>query len=68
MPDGTLPLLIALIVLIIFSAFFSATETAYTSLNVIKAKSLAQKNPKYKKVLRFYINIKDFLKIQKFLK
>ena len=54
MPDGTLPLLIALIVLIIFSAFFSATETAYTSLNVIKAKSLAQKNPKYKKVLNLY--------------
>ena len=54
MPDGTLPLLIALIVLIVFSAFFSATETAYTSLNVIKAKSLSQKNPKYKKVLNLY--------------
>ena len=54
MPDGTLPLLIALIVLIVFSAFFSATETAYTSLNVIKAKSLAQKNAKYKKVLNLY--------------
>lgn len=54
MPDGTLPLLIALIALIVFSAFFSATETAYTSLNVIKAKSLAQKNAKYKKVLNLY--------------
>ena len=54
MPDGTLPLLIALIVLIVFSAFFSATETAYTSLNVIKAKSLSLKNPKYKKVLNLY--------------
>ena len=54
MPDGALPLLIAILVLIVFSALFSATETAYTSLNVIKVKSLSQKSNKYKKVLNLY--------------
>ncbi len=54
MPEGATPLLIAIIVLILMSGFFSATETAYTSLNVIKVKSLAQKQPKYKKVLNLY--------------
>ncbi len=54
MPDGTLPLLIAIIALIVLSGLFSATETAYTSLNVIRAKSLAQKDSKYKKVLDLY--------------
>lgn len=54
MPDGTLSLLIAIIALIVLSGLFSATETAYTSLNVIRAKSLSQKNPKYKKVLDLY--------------
>ena len=54
MPDGTLPLLLAIIALVILSATFSATETAYTSLNVIKIKSLALKEKKYKKVLDLY--------------
>lgn len=54
MPDGSLPLLIALIALVILSAFFSATETAYTSLNTIRLKSLAQKENKFKRVLRLY--------------
>lgn len=54
MPDGSLPLLIALIVLVILSAFFSATETAYTSLNTIKLKSLSQKDKKFKRVLDLY--------------
>lgn len=54
MPDGAIPLLIALICLIILSAFFSATETAYTSLNTIRVKSLAQKDARYKKVLSLY--------------
>ena len=54
MPDGSIPLLIAIIVLIIFSGFFSATETAYTSLNTIKLKSLAQKDSRFKKVLALY--------------
>ncbi len=54
MPDGSLPLLIALIALVILSAFFSATETAYTSLNTIRLKSLSQKERKYKRVLNLY--------------
>ena len=47
MPDGSIPLLIAIIALIIMSGFFSATETAYTSLNTIKLKSLAQKDSRF---------------------
>ena len=49
MPDGSIPLLIAIIAMTIMSGFFSATETAYTSLNAIKLKSLAQKDARYKK-------------------
>lgn len=41
MPDGSIPLLVSIFVLIAFSAFFSATETAYTSISRIRLKSLA---------------------------
>ena len=40
MPDGSIPLLVSLFVLIGFSALFSATETAYTCASRIKLKSL----------------------------
>lgn len=40
MPDGTGPLLVALIILIIFSGLFSATETAYSCMSKIKLKSM----------------------------
>lgn len=54
-PDGsTMPLFIAVIVLVVLSAFFSATETAYTSLNSIKLKSLTLKDKRYQKVLNLY--------------
>ena len=54
-PDGSpTPLLIAVIILVVLSAFFSATETAYTSLNTIKLKSLAVKDKRYQKVLNLY--------------
>ena len=49
MPDGTGPLLVALIILIIFSGLFSATETAYSCMSKIKLKSmvaLGKKNAK----------------------
>lgn len=46
MPDGSVPLLIALIVLIFFSAFFSMTETAYSCANRIKLRTLASNNNK----------------------
>ncbi len=54
MDDGSWALLIAIIALVLLSAFFSATETAYTSLNVIKVKSLAQKNKRFRNVLSLY--------------
>ncbi len=53
MSDGT-PQLIAIVILVILSGFFSSTETAYTSINVIKVKSLALKDKKYEKVLNLY--------------
>ncbi len=46
MPDGSVPLLIALIVLILFSAFFSMTETAYSCANRIKLRALASNGNK----------------------
>lgn len=48
------PLLIAIIVLVVMSAFYSATETAYTSLSAIKLKSLVAKDKRYQKVLSLY--------------
>ncbi len=52
MPDGSVPLLVALIVLVLFSAFFSATETAYSCVNKIKLRTMANTgNAKAKKVL-----------------
>ncbi|MBO5045826.1 MAG: HlyC/CorC family transporter [Clostridia bacterium] len=43
MDGSTLGLLIAIIVLIILSAFFSATETAYTSFSTVRMRRLATK-------------------------
>ncbi|MBE7087153.1 MAG: HlyC/CorC family transporter [Clostridiales bacterium] len=52
MPDGSVPLLIAIIALVILSAFFSSTETAYSCVNKIKLRSLASNGNKLaKKVL-----------------
>ena len=39
--DSNIPLLLALLCLVTMSAFFSATETAYTSLNRVRMKSRA---------------------------
>ena len=41
MPDGSIPLLISIIILVILSGFFSATETAFSCANRIKLKSLS---------------------------
>ncbi len=41
MPDGSIVLLVVLILMVILSAYFSATETAFTSLNRIRLKSKA---------------------------
>ena len=42
MDAGSITLLVALVILIAFSAFFSAAETAFSSLNQIRLKSRAE--------------------------
>ena len=42
MDDGSITLLVALVILVGFSAFFSASETAFSSLNQIRLKSRAE--------------------------
>ncbi len=52
MPDGSIPLLIAIIVLLVLSAFFSSTETSYSCASRIKLRALATAgNNRAKKVL-----------------
>ncbi len=52
MPDGSVPILIALVVLVFLSGFFSSTETAYSCANRIKLRSFASNgNKRAKKVL-----------------
>ena len=52
MPDGSVPLLIAIIALVIMSGFFSSTETAFSCANRIKLRSLvANGNKRAQKVL-----------------
>ncbi len=42
MDDGSMTLWVALVILVGFSAFFSASETAFSSLNQIRLKSRAE--------------------------
>ena len=44
--EGNIPLTLALLCLVAMSAFFSATETAYTSLNRVRLKSRADNGDK----------------------
>ena len=44
--EGNIPLILALLCLVAMSAFFSATETAYTSLNRVRLKSRADNGDK----------------------
>ena len=41
MPDGTIPLLIAIVVLLLLSGFFSSMETAYSCANKLKLKTMS---------------------------
>jgi putative hemolysin len=41
MDDGSITIIVALVILIVLSAFFSASETAFSSLNEIRLKSRA---------------------------
>ena len=53
MPDGSIPLLIAIIALLLLSAFFSSTETSYSCASRIKLRSLASGgHERAKKVLK----------------
>ena len=45
MDSDSIPLIIVLGVLVLFSAYFSASETAFTSINRIKLKTMAQDAP-----------------------
>lgn len=49
-------IIIALVVLLIFSAYFSATETAFTSFSAVRMKVLAEKKKSAKLVLRLADN------------
>lgn len=46
MPDGSVHLLISLIILVLFSGFFSGTETAFSCVNKIKLKTLSSNGNK----------------------
>ncbi len=46
MPDGAIPKIIALVILVLLSAYFSATETAFSSLNKTRLKTIAEKGNK----------------------
>lgn len=46
LPDGSLPIIIGMLVCLAFSAFFSSSETAFTSFNRNKMKLLAQEGNK----------------------
>lgn len=53
MPEGSIPLLIAIILLVFSSAFFSATETAFSCASKIKLRTLSSAgNKKAEKVLK----------------
>lgn len=62
MPDGSVPLLVVLIVLIFLSACFSLTETAFSCVSKIKLRTLASSgNKKAERVLNFVENKFDNL-------
>ena len=46
MPDGSLWTMITMLICLVFSAFFSSTETAFTSLNKTKMKNAASEGDK----------------------
>lgn len=53
LPDGSLPTIIGMLICLCFSAFFSASETAFTSFNKTKMKTLADDgNKKAMRVLK----------------
>lgn len=62
MESHSFTLIIVLCILILFSAFFSATETAFSSLNRIRIKNLAQSgNKRAKQTLKLADNFDNLL-------
>ncbi|MGN0712008.1 MAG: HlyC/CorC family transporter [Anaerovoracaceae bacterium] len=62
MGGSTLTSIIAILILVVLSAYFSATETAFTSLNKIRMKNLANGgNKKAKRVLEMEENYDNLL-------
>ncbi|MBR6701272.1 MAG: HlyC/CorC family transporter [Firmicutes bacterium] len=52
MLEGELIYIIVIAILVMFSAYFSATETAFTSLNRIKIKNMSSNSKRAKQVLK----------------
>ncbi len=62
MPTDSIPQIIAMVILVLFSAYFSATETAFSSLNRTRIKTLVEKgNKRAKLVLRLSDNYDKLL-------
>ena len=51
MPTDHIPQIIALVILVLLSAYFSATETAFSSLNKTRVKTLVEKGNKRAKLV-----------------
>ena len=62
MPTDSIPQIIAMVILVLFSAYFSATETAFSSLNKTRIKTLVEKgNKRAKLVLKLSDNYDKLL-------
>ena len=62
LPDGSLPTLIGMFICLAFSAFFSASETAFTSFNRTRVKTYAEEgNKKAIRVLKMSDNYNKLL-------
>lgn len=62
MDGDSIPILVVLVILVFLSAFFSATETAFSSLNRIRIKTMANEgNKKAKLVAKMVENYDKFL-------
>lgn len=61
MDSHSITLIVVIIILIGLSAFFSATETAFSSLNKVRLKNLAQENKRAKLALKLAENYDELI-------